>query len=125
LVLDTIKTPSEKKELLVPFFQRIKGQYGEPKALVHDMGKGNVSAAEEVFPGVAGFICHFHFLRDIGKDLLLGEYTALQKRLRKLNVRPLLRQRAKFLEQKINPASLTTDEVMVSIEQGVWQTPPL
>jgi hypothetical protein len=122
LVLDTIKIPSEKKELLVPFFQRIKGQYGEPKALVHDMGKGIVSAAEEVFPGVADFICHFHFLRDIGKDLLLDEYTALQKRLRKLNVRPLLRQRAKSLEQKINPASLTIDEVMASIEQGVWQT---
>ena len=28
LVLDTIKIPSEKKELLIPFFQRIKEQYG-------------------------------------------------------------------------------------------------
>ena len=87
LVLDTIKIPSEKKELLIPFFQRIKAQYGEPKALVHDMGRGIITAVEEVFPGVADFICHFHFLRDIGKDLLLDEYTALQKRLRKLKVR--------------------------------------
>ncbi len=122
LVLDTIKIPSEKKELLVPFFQRIKGQYGEPKALVHDMGKGIITAVEEVFPGVADFICHFHFLRDIGKDLLQDEYTALQKRLRKLKIRPMLRQRAKFLEQKINPASHTIEEIMASIESGVWQT---
>lgn len=125
LVLDTIKIPSEKKELLVPFFERIKGQYGEPKALVHDMGKGIITAVEEVFPGVADFICHFHFLRDIGKDLLLDEYTALQKRLRKLKVRPLLRQRAKFLEQKMKPASQTIEEIIASIELGVWQTTSL
>ncbi len=125
LVLDTIKIPSEKKELLVPFFERIKGQYGEPKALVHDMGKGIITAVEEVFPSVADFICHFHFLRDIGKDLLLDEYTALQKRLRKLKVRPLLRQRAKFLEQKMSPVSQTIEEIIASIELGVWQTTSL
>lgn len=125
LVLDTIKIPSEKKELLVPFFESIKGQYGEPKALVHDMGKGIITAVEEVFPSVADFICHFHFLRDIGKDLLLDEYTTLQKRLRKLKVRSLLRQRAKFLEQKINPASQTIEEIIASIELGEWQTTSL
>lgn len=122
LVLDTIKIPSEKKEQLVPFFQRIKEQYGEPKALVHDMGRGIVTAVEEVFPGVADFICHFHFLRDIGKDLLLDEYTALQKRLRKLEIRPLLRQRAKYLEQKIDPNCPPFDDIIASLESGTWQT---
>jgi len=121
LVLDTIKIPSEKKELLIPFFQRIKVQYGEPQALVHDMGRGIIAAVEEVFPGVADFICHFHFLRDIGKDLLLDEYTTLQKRLRKFNVRPLLRRKAKHLEQKINPTCQSIHEVMVSLESGEWQ----
>ena len=122
LVLDTIKIPSEKTEQLVPFFQRIKKHYGEPKALVHDMGRGIITAVEEVFPGVADFICHFHFLRDIGKDLLLDEYTTLQKRLRKFKVRSLLRQRAKYLEQKINPACQSLDEIMASLESGAWQT---
>jgi hypothetical protein len=121
LVLDTIKIPSEKKEQLIPFFQRIKEQYGEPEALVHDMGRGIITAVEEVFPGVADFICHFHFLRDIGKDLLLDEYTTLQKRLRKFNVRPLLRQKAKYLEQKINPTCQSIHEIMVSLESGEWQ----
>ena len=49
LVLDTIKIPSEKKDELVPFFEGIKKQYGEPIALVHDMGKGIISGVEEVF----------------------------------------------------------------------------
>ncbi|MEA3457783.1 MAG: transposase [Candidatus Thermoplasmatota archaeon] len=121
LVLDSVKIPSEKKDKLVPFFRGIKKKYGVPIALVHDMGKGIITAVEEVFPGVADFICHFHFLRDIGKDLLLDDYTALLKRLRKLKARPLLRQRVKYLEQKINPDDQVFDEIMTSIDSGVWQ----
>jgi len=121
LVLDRIKIPSEKKELLVPFFQGIKRQYGEPIALVHDMGRGIIAAVEEVFPGKPDFICHFHFLRDIGKDLLLEDYTALQKRLRELKARPQLRQRSKYLEGKINPVSQTIEEIVASIEVGQWR----
>ena len=40
IVLDNIKLPSEKAELLIPFFRQIREQYGDPIALVHDMGKG-------------------------------------------------------------------------------------
>jgi len=121
LVLDSVKISSEKKQVLVPFFQGIKDQYGEPMALVHDMGKGIVNAVEEVFPGVADFICHFHFLRDIGKDLLLDDYNALKKRLRRLKVRPILRRRAKYLEHKIDPDSHDLSAVIESIKNGSWQ----
>jgi hypothetical protein len=36
-----------------------------------------------VFPGVPDFVCHFHFLRDAGKDLLEADYDAIRQRLRK------------------------------------------
>ncbi|MCK5223591.1 transposase, partial [Candidatus Calescamantes bacterium] len=98
LVLDSIKIPSEKKDLLIPFFQRIKKQYGDPIALVHDMGVGILRAVEEVFESIPDFICHFHFLRDVGKDLLLKDYQSIIKQLRKHNVRTLLRQKARYLE---------------------------
>lgn len=120
LILDTIKISSEKKTELVPFFKRIKEQYGTPLALVHDMAKGILSAVEEVFPGTPDYICHFHFLRDIGKDLLLEDYTALAKRLRKLNVRTLLRQRLKHLEQKIDKAALDIEAFREGLESGQW-----
>ena len=77
IVLDNIKLPSEKAELLIPFLRRIKRQYGDPIALVHDMGHGLMSAIGEVFTGVRDFICHFHFLRDIGKDLFEKEYAQI------------------------------------------------
>ena len=121
LVLDAVKISSEKKDELIPFFRGIKEQYGEPRALVHDMGKGIVNAVEEVFPDTPDFICHFHFLRDIGKDLLADEYRAFQKRLRKLKVRPTLRRQAKYLEQKIDPACHDIAGIIESLQSGHWQ----
>ena len=47
IVLDNIKIPSERSELLIPFFEKIKEQYGSPIALVHDMGKGILSAMSQ------------------------------------------------------------------------------
>lgn len=122
LVLDTVKISSEKKDKLVPFFRGIKEQYGEPRALVHDMGKGIVNAVEEVFPGIPDFICHFHFLRDIGKDLLGNEYTAFLKRLRRLKVRPTLRRQGKYLEQKIDSVCHDIDGIIESLQTGNFPT---
>lgn len=118
LVLDTIKIPSEKKDELVPFFEGIKKQYGEPIALVHDMGKGIINAVEKIFPGIPDFICHFHFLRDVGKDLLADEYSSFLKRLRRLKIRPALRRQAKYLEQKIDPTSHDITGVVEKLQSG-------
>jgi len=122
IVLDTIKIPSEKKELLIPFLQRIKKQYGDPVALVHDMGVGILMAVEEVFPGVADFICHFHFLRDVGKDLLLKDYQDIINQLKKHNVRALLRQKARYLEKKIGLDSDVIADLKASLETGKLTT---
>jgi hypothetical protein len=101
IVLDNIKIPSEKAELLIPFFRQIKQQYGDPIALVHDMGKGILSAVRTVFKGIPDFICHFHFLRDIGKDLLEEDYAIIRKRLKTHKIRAMLRRKAKALSQNI------------------------
>ena len=128
LVLDNIKIPSEKKELLIPFFQRIRNDYGDPIALVHDMGIGILRAIEQVFPGIPDFICHFHFLRDLGKDLLLDDYQTIIQQLRKHKVRALLRQKARYLEKKIEQdperiidfeASLERSELNISFLERV------
>jgi len=118
IVLDNIKLPSEKAELLIPFFQRIKQQYGDPVALVHDMGRGILSAVKAVFQGIPDFICHFHFLRDIGKDLFDKEYAIIRNRLKKHKIRSLLRQRAKLLEKVIGDDSQSFYHLAVSIDNG-------
>ena len=118
IVLDNIKLPSEKAELLIPFFRQIRQQYGDPIALVHDMGKGILSAVKTVFKGIPDFICHFHFLRDIGKDLFEEEYAIIRKRLKTHKIRAVLRQKAKKLGKLIGDDSEAAAHLSVGIESG-------
>jgi len=67
---------------IVPFLQKSKADFGTPVACVHDMGVGICKAVAEVFPGVPDFVCHFHFLRDIGKDFMEPAYCKLRGILR-------------------------------------------
>jgi hypothetical protein len=101
IVLDNVKIPSEKADKIIPFLRRIKDCYGIPFALVHDMGPGILSAVKEVFPGIADYICHYHFLRDIGKDLFGIEYARIRSELSKYSIRPSLGKIVKSLEEKI------------------------
>lgn len=81
-VLANIKLPSEHADHIIPFLRRLAADYGVPLACVRDMGVGIGKAITVVFPGVRDFICHFHFLRDIGKDYLEPAYAWLRKCLR-------------------------------------------
>jgi hypothetical protein len=101
IVLDNIKIPSEKADKIIPFLRRIKQSYGIPVALVHDMGAGILSAVKEVFPGVADYVCHYHFLRDIGNDLFGIEYARIRSELRKYSIRTSVRKIVKALEESI------------------------
>ena len=118
LVLDNVKIPSERAELLIPFFEQIKEQYGDPIALVHDMGKGILSAIAQVFPDKPDFICHFHFLRDIGKDLMENEYKKIRDRLKKHKIRSSLRRMAKSLEGAVVQDRRVMEKLKAGITKG-------
>lgn len=117
-VLDSVKLPSEKKQLLVPFFRRIEAQYGRPLALVHDMGKGILSAVEEVFPELPDFICHFHFLRDIGKDLLLQDNQHITECLRKYDIRARLRHKSRSLANQLEQSTQMMAQFKAGVDSG-------
>lgn len=102
IVLDNIKIPSEKSEEIIPFLERIKHRYGIPLTLVHDMGAGILSAVKKVFPGVLDYICHYHFLRDIGNDLFGIEYIRIRSELKKYGIRTSLRKIVKALEERFS-----------------------
>jgi len=118
IVLDNIKLPSEKAELIIPFLRRIKRRYGNPIALVHDMGQGILSAVNTVFKGIPDFICHFHFLRDIGKDLFETDYSKIRTRLIKHKIRGVLRQKAKAMEKIVNDDPKAIGQLFDSLDKG-------
>jgi len=101
MVLDNIKIPTENAAQLIPFLRKIQQAYGDPVALVHDMGAAILKAVEEVFPGVPDYICHFHFLKDIGKDLLERDYSTIRRHLKSYRIRSQLRKMMKEIRQAI------------------------
>ncbi|KPA17979.1 hypothetical protein MHK_001794 [Candidatus Magnetomorum sp. HK-1] len=85
------------------------------------MSRGIITAVEVVFPEIPIYICHFHFLRDIGKDLLLEDYQSLMKYLRELKVRGSLRQKERYLEKKIGEEVVQLKDLIKELEQGKLQ----
>lgn len=101
IVLDNIKIASENTKLIKPNLEIIKTNYGIPVAIVHDMSPAIINAVESVFPDVRDFICHLHFLRDIGKDLFSTGYNSIKRCLKSLKVRAILRKITRELKDYI------------------------
>lgn len=119
IVLGNIKLPSEKAEGIVPFLRRLQECFGPPLALVHDMSKGILSAVAEVFPGIPDFICHFHFLRDAGKDLLGADYDRLRQRLQSHGTVGRLRARLRAWRREIQ-AEPPLQQVLDQLPTAGW-----
>jgi len=102
IVLDNVKLPSENADQLIPFLETIKQAYGEPIAMVHDMGAAILKAVKAVFPNSPDYICHFHFLKDIGKDLFSHDYSTIRRHLKTHAIRSHLRKTAKGLKKAVD-----------------------
>ena len=102
IVLDNIKIPSENAQQIKPSLEEIKKSYGDPLALVHDMSPAIISVVESVFPGIKDFICHLHFLRDIGKDLFSTEYHSILRFLKTFRARTILRKMEREFKKYID-----------------------
>lgn len=98
-VLGNEKISSENSYYIIPFLERLKKDFGSPLRIVQDCGTGIMKAAETVFPEVEILVCHFHFLRDIGKDLLSDDYDIIRKRLRHFGILTELRKLSEKLTE--------------------------
>ena len=119
IVLGNVKLPAEDEKHIAPFLERIKKSFGIPRALVHDMGKGILKAVAKVFPGVPDFICHFHFLRDIGKDFLGAQYDRIRQRLSHHGLSAKLRYRAKQLKADMQ----SNPKLIPALQAGIQGAP--
>lgn len=115
-VLDTIKIPTENSTQIIPMLRRIKKGYGNPLALVSDMGKALILALTTVFPNTIHFICHYHFLRDIGKDLALNDYSIIRNRLKAYGISTKVQNRIRSFEKKIDSNPNIVEQLVTSLE---------
>lgn len=115
LASGTIQT--ESKDSITPLLEEVKRGYGKPMAVMRDMGSGMREAAARVFPGVLQLVCHFHFLRDLGKDLLRDLHTRLKNAFTGRKITP----RLKGLQRRLYPEA---DRARVEMG-GIDWTPKL
>jgi len=91
-VLVAGRIPSEHEDHLRPLVEKATTLFGEPIAVVRDMGSGGAKAVaplrEKAIPDL---ICHFHFLAAVGKKLFEQPYALLRKLLKSSKVRTDLR----------------------------------
>lgn len=118
IVLANVKIPSEHSDHIVKFLRQFKKDYGDPVACVHDMGTGICKAVNLIFPDAMDFICHFHFLRDVGKDLLGPAYDRLRKVLRKHTTTTTLSGLVRQARRHIARQSVDCRLLASAIEEG-------
>lgn len=121
IVLGNVKIPTEKAEKIIPFFDMIKGSFGNPLAIVRDMGKGISSAVKEVFKNIPDFICHFHFLRDLGKDLFGKDNDVIRTRLRYHGIAGCMRKEALQLKKRMDKHPDLLHILTASLKSGALQ----
>ena len=136
MVLGSAKLSTESIETVTNFLRGIKEKFGDPLAGISDMLASNLTAFRDVFPSVLLLLCHFHYLRDLGKDLFSYENTRLKgflevydthKRLKgfvkdckaKIEADPLLVMYLNWTEKEYQP-SLILPDVVAAYFMGVW-----
>lgn len=118
IVLANVKIPSEHAGHIVPFLEQLQKNYGTPIACVHDMGTGICKAVALVFHGIRDFVCHFHFLRDAGKDLLGPSYGQLRKTLQKHAATTRLGEMIRDLLRRIDSQTVEARQLTNAITEG-------
>ena len=136
MVLGSAKLPTESIDTVTKFLRGIKEKFGDPLAGISDMLASNLTAFREVFPSVLLLFCHFHYLRDLGKDLFSHENVRLNgfletydshKRLKrfvkdckaKIEADPLLVKYLNWTEKEYQPSQILPD-VVAAYFMGVW-----
>ena len=86
ITIDAQIMPAESLKYLKTFLQRFKDTFGKPIAVVRDMSKQIRDAVNEIFPNVLQLICHYHFVKNLGKIIFKERYENLRNSIVDTNV---------------------------------------
>lgn len=99
------KIPTENAEAILACARLTIERFGEPCAVMRDLGRAMISACDDLVAGLGAVVkvlaCHSHFLADVGSDLLQSGHDALRDALRSLKVRGALRAFARKLGSEL------------------------
>ena len=122
-VLGSWKIPTENAEAILACARLMTQRFGEPCAVMRDLGRAMISACDDLVAGLSATIkalgCHSHFLADVGRDLLKPGHDALRDTLRRLKMRGALRTFARDMGRELGGELGTAREGFLD-----WQQQP-
>jgi hypothetical protein len=80
------KIPTENDRDIANCLIEVAKSYGVPDETLHDLSERMFNACEIAFPGKPQRVCHYHLIRDIGKDLYEVPQEMLNKRLKAMKL---------------------------------------
>ncbi len=115
------KIATERSDLILPCLHDVVRQFGQPCAVMRDLGRAVTPAAktlvEELDIDIPILACHQHFLADIGKDLLKDSHSELRELFRRIKLLPKIRELVRELGRNLGEQ---IDEARKAVQ--VWQT---
>jgi hypothetical protein len=118
LVLLSAAMPTENSTDTAAFLRSLVSRYGLPAAVSCDRSSGILRAVESELRGVPVFICHFHFLRDIGTSLIEPDYRTIREGLRKHGPMAGLRRLQRELGESLDRHGRELETLLSYVEQG-------
>lgn len=104
-VLGAFKIPTEHAEAIKPCIETVVTWAAPPVAIVRDLGRAMIRACEDFASQVDSPLpvlsCHYHFLADVGQDLLDPGHGELRALFRRFKTRPSLGALVRDLGRKL------------------------
>ena len=101
---------SEKEEYITPICQKFKANFGNPIAIVRDMGSAIIKSCNKEFPDIPQQICHYHFIRALGKRIFDDIYIKFKSAISKSKILRDLTCLRKYIKLKLTTSSIIFKE---------------
>lgn len=109
ILLYAMTVDTESYENVKPALDILKNNLGVPLAAITDLGSQIRAAVRAVFPGIKIVACRFHFLRDLGRDILDAYYRPLVKSANNLKIISGLNRLLKDIEKTTGVTRILRD----------------
>ena len=124
ITLYATKIKSENAEEILAAVAKTIELFGPALAVIHDLGSGMSKAAQaltDLWPEIVDLICEFHFLQDIGKDIIEKDYDTLRKLFRNSRISATLRRLKKRINLELKDQNQAVNYFYNAFDKGNFE----
>jgi len=118
IILHATKMPTENQRDIRAVIEQTVARFGTPVATLSDLSPKILTALQILPPTVKRFICHYHFLENVGKALLRDLQSELVGLIRKTGIKPRLHGRRKDMVRESKGKPQVNEEQLLSFLQS-------